>query len=336
MKTISSLEAMLVAEMITIRHRLRRRFGIGQRGNIIDVAFGMAEHDQVLDRSRPDAICFYVRRKCCPRAKVDRIPPRLAFRLKRGSRFVQIELATDVILIGTRRVRATGERISHADYRGRGTTGGVVAWKVANQSPWQWGVLTVGHLFHGVSSLPEPNARVQIGDAAAGPIAGTLLVCSRPSDRPSVDAALVAVERSLLVSAQLIPDQVSTAGKRIRPISVLKHDRGATGFTFPERVTLDFRVVRFLPISDMVPALGSLSFVSEAIGQPGTFGVGRSGSLWAIQRQAAALQHGGLPWQFARGWGQSLEYVLAWCAEQLALIHRQPTAAVDLRLIRVI
>jgi hypothetical protein len=336
MKTVSSLKELSVEELIKIRSLLHERFGIGKRGNIIDVAFGLAEVNGRIDRSRPDAVCFYVRHKRMPRAKVDRIPETIELRLKRGPRTVQVCLATDVIQIGTRQVRPTGERIVRQRSNEPATTGGVVAWRLSGQAAWTWGVLTVGHVFKRVATVPEADPRVWIGTAAASRIRGTLIARSKPLNRQHVDAALVVVERASLIQANLIPANVSTTGKRIRPVSVLKDDRGKSGFTFPEQVTIKLKVVRFLPISEMVPALGTLNYVIEADAAAGVFGRGRSGSSWAVERQAACMQHGGLPSQFARGWGQALEYVFGWCVREIATIHDLPADAVELRLIRVI
>jgi hypothetical protein len=360
MKTVSSLEELSVEELVKIRSLLHQRFGIGTRGNIIDVAFGLAEENGRIDRSRPDAVCFYVRHKRMPRAKADRIPESIELRLKRGRGFVQVRLATDVIHIGTRQARPSGERIVHQQSTGPATTGGVVAWRLSGQAAWTWGVLTVGHVFKRVATVPETDPRVWIGSSAgrrisgtliagsnslnlprvgrpaAGRIRGTLISRSKPLNRQNVDAALVMVERASLVQANLIPANVSTTGKRIRPVSVLKDDRGKLGFTFPEQVTIKLKVVRFLPISEMVPALGTLNYVIEADAAAGVFGRGRSGSSWAVERQAACMQHGGLPGQYARGWGQALEFVFGWCVREIAAIHDLPADAVELRLIRMI
>lgn len=336
MQTVSSLEELSLDELGAIRRQLQRRFGIGNRGNIIDVAFGMAEANGQLDPSRPDSICFYVRHKRKPRAKIDRIPATIDCRLKRGRRFVRVRLATDVILLGTRQVRPSGEPISHSRSRGNGITGGVIGWRLSDRKSWTWGVITVGHLFANLNVVPESTPLVRIGRPSANAVAGTLIARSKPFNRQQVDAAIVMVPREQLVAADMLPETSSTRGKRIRPVTALKNDQGKQGFSFPRAVIVKLRVVRFLPISDLVPALGSLRFVVEAIAMPGTFAVGRSGSMWAVQRQAAGIQHGGLPTQFHRGWGQSLEFALQWCVQEIAILEDVAADDVDLRLMRVI
>jgi len=336
METLATLAELSVDELVRIREQLQRRFGIGQRGNIIEVAFGMAERHGELDLARPDAVCFYVRHKRRPRAIVDRIPPTLQFRLKRGEKFVQVCLLTDVIFIGTRQVRPTGEPIVHRPTGGRGTAGGVLVWKFPGDRQWNWGVLTVGHIFSRVRQIPESTASVHIDALSGIRISGTLIAAGLPFNSGQVDAAIVAVERADLIRAKLIQQNVSTKGKRLRSVELLKSDQGKMGFTFPRHKMLTIQVVRFLPISDMVPQLGTLANVVEGVAEVGVFGVGSSGSLWGIAGQVGGIQHGGLPPLFQRGWGQAMELVGEWCRQQLAELHQVKEDQVEVRLVGLV
>lgn len=336
MRIIRRLDELSVDELVTIRAALFRRLGVGTRGNIIEIAFGLAEHRGRVDHSRANAVCFYVRHKRQPRAKRDRIPESIDVRLKRGDHFVRVVLPSDVIHLGTRQVQMTGEPLVHRHSTGLATTGAVVAWQLGGQGPWTWGVVTVGHVLGRVKRLPETEPWVRIGNAVGTPVLGTLITRSAVPSRERVDAAIVVVERESLVRAKLIPAKLGLGGKRVRPLRQLKDDRGRIGFTFPQQNTIPLTVLRFLPISNLVPALGLLNFVIEAEAETGAFRGGRSGSLWAIAGQAAGMQHGGLPERFSRGWGQSLEFVFAWGAGQIAGIYGVTLGEVDFRLMRVI
>lgn len=336
MKHICRLEEFRPGELERIRKTLRQRYGVGKRGNIIEIAFGAAEANGQLDLTRPDAICFYVRHKRTPRARVDRIPKKIEIRLRRGKRWVLVCMPTDVIDLGPRKIRPTGRMIKHVSGNDSGTAGCIVAWKLPGERLLTWGVLSVGHVFSHVVRVPQTQQRVLI-ESATTPVhlfRGTLLARSKPRD--GIDAALVLVKRATLVRAQLMPENVSTGGKRVRPVESLETDRTNPGFTFPQETKIPFVVGRYLVVSDILPELGSVRNVIEANARGGAFAKGSSGSLWAVERQVACLQHGGLSPLFSRGWGQSLETILAWIVAKIAAINRVPKRDVDLRLIRVI
>lgn len=336
MQRVCRINELSFAELVRIRHQLRRRLAIGPQGNIIELAFGIAEKEGQLDRSRSDAICFYVRQKSSRYAEIAPIPASLAFRLKRGRGFVEVCLSTDVIDVGRRLPKPTGKPLVYLPSGSKATAGGIVAWKLPGEHRLTWGIVTVGHCFAGSVRLPDTKARVRIGHASGDSAAGVLRVRSIPSRFAQVDIALVEVRREDLVDAGWLAVAPKTSGLRIRPIGVMSRDVGRVGFTYPLHSRIEIEVIRFLPISELVPALGPLRYVVEVMGPSSTFAEGRSGSLWAFGQQVAAMQHGGLPQAFQYGWGQALEFGLEWCASQLARQHQVSVHEVDLRLIRVI
>ena len=339
METIEKLDDLHPHELERVRATLLKRYDIGKRGNIVEVAFGVAEQNNHLDPSRSNAVCFYVRCKRMPRSKADRIPATIEIRIRRKNRFALVRLQTDVIDIGVTSIQATGRPIRHVKGRFAGTTGCIVAWKIVGQNRLTWGLLTVGHIFKHIARVPESIQRVLILSATSPThqFRGTVLARSLANDGSQMDAALVMVSRGSLVRAKLLPNNASTIGKKIRPVKRLAKDRGKNGFTFPDRNKLPFVVARFLPISKVVSALGPLRNVIEVHSNLGnTFAGGRSGSVWGVASQVACIQHAGLRPSFLRGWGQSLESILVWATAKVANIGHVPPSQIDMRLIRII
>lgn len=339
MKKIKRLDSLRTSELERIRATLRQRFGADPRGNIVEIAFGVAEKFGRVDPSRPDAICFYVRRKRMPRAKADRIPQHIEVRIRRGRQFYLVCLPTDVIEIGPREIQPTGRRVRDLRRTDHATTGSVVAWRLGGETRFTWGLICVGHFFWQASKLPETIQQVRINSATT-PIhrfRGTLLARTVPFDGSQSDAALILVERSSLVRANFISQNQPTTGKRISTVEDLRRDRNRAGFTYPYRTQIPFEVLRFLPVSVLVEDLGPIKHVIEARSPTANaFGRGRSGSAWVIRRQVASMQHGGLPASFIRGWGQSLETVLKWTVKRIATLNGVAQRDVELRLIKVV
>ena len=330
MQKITQLRDLSIHELRRVQTTLFDRYR-GQ-ANVVDVAFGAAEKDGKPDPSRPDAVCFYVRRKKKTVAKGEAIPSVVKVRLKRGSEFYSVVLPRDVIVLGEEGIQTTGQRVFHRDNSGNpGTAGCVVAWRVGTGGNLKWGVLTVGHIFESVAQGPSAPAEARLRTPDSSLLRGRILAYSRPRDGSDVDAAIVEVSKDDLVTFGLIPAGVSTAGRVIRSADSLMTDRGRAGITIPNSQALDFEVMRVLPVSRSVPALGPLATVIEVGSSSRAFAPGSSGSLWQIGGQAAAIQHGGLPTAFRRGWGQSLESISIWVKGRLAAIHQVSRASIDLR-----
>ncbi len=268
MKILASIADLTPAELARVRETLATRFGLGRRGNILEIGFGMATVRGRPDPRRGDAICFYVRHKRMPRAKRDRIPPTVDVRLKRGPRFVLVRLPSDVVSVGPRTIRPTGRRIRHLSRpRESAVAGCVVAWNTEPQQRLSWGIITVGHLFHQRRRLPEgqKKVRLQVARSPTREISGTLLARSTSNDGSRVDAALVQVVRDTLERVGLLPRDASTAGKVVRSVAELPTDGGVPGVSLPERRRIPLVVQRYLPTCRLVPELGPLADAIDVI-----------------------------------------------------------------------
>ncbi len=340
MQTITRIADLSMDELRRVRATLVTRFGVGRRGNVLEIGFGMATVGGSFDARRRDAICFYVRHKRLPRSTKDRIPAIVEVRLKRERRFVLVRMPSDVVSIGDRAIKPTGRRIRHASRPwAAAVAGAVVAWNSKPRQRRTWGLVTVGHLFRHRSRLPESekNVRLQFAESPSRELSGLLLARSTRNDGSRVDAALVQVAHGILVRAGLVPPGAATNRKVVRAANELPSDAGVLGLSLPARRRVPLVVQRYLPTCNLVPELGALADAIDVVSHEArAFGEGRSGSLWVIKRQAAAVQFAGLPDDFRQGWGQSLETVLAWAREQLARLQDIRVADVDLRLVRAI
>lgn len=339
MKLLTHFRDLSLDELKRVRATLRKRFGVGKRGNILEIAFGQAEKRNSPCSARPEAICFYVRHKRRPRAKADRIPELLTIRFRRQNEYVSLRLPTDVVHIA-RSVKATGRRIRHLDEPKRyATSGCVLVWRQAGQRVFQWGILSVGHSFRNVDSVPESNKRVRLRVKLrpSTEIEGRLLARTRASDQDPVDASIISVSKSSMIRNKVLPRHPSTSGKAVRSVGDLSQDAGRLGHTFPPRQKIAFRVMRFMPECELIPALGLQHNVLETLAsKPSAFGPTRSGSLSVINRQAATVQIAGLPAFFRRGWGQSLETALGWAQGELAKLSKLRPDQIEVRFVRAI
>ena len=86
-------------EMRRIHRTIRRQFPKSPESGILAVGFGHARQDGGRDSERPFAVCCCVRKKNVERRVpiAERIPASITVRLKRGERFVSLELPTDVV-----------------------------------------------------------------------------------------------------------------------------------------------------------------------------------------------------------------------------------------------
>jgi hypothetical protein len=332
-KIVDRLANLSRDELRRMRTTLLGRYRLRGRGGVLEIGFGQAERSGRVDSRRPQAICFYVRRKRMPRRRQDRIPKVVEVRVRRQSHFVLVRLATDVLEVEIDSLIPTGLRLRNMASKRVATAGCVVAWRVPGLPQLQWGLLTVGHLF--ARRVQATEVRITI--AQQGPLVGTLL--ARSQNASQVDGAIVQVDKRKLVDAGLISKRVSTRGKRVRAPHQLGRDVGRAGQTLPGRERVPFVVLRYLPETSLVPSLGTLVDVLDvSCKRAETFAPGRSGSLWLIERQAACQQFGG--WEtrahpaenYRRGLGQSIARILDWARQELARIAG--TALVDLRLIR--
>jgi len=338
LKTIASLDQLSVGELARIRRTLIDRYDVGHRGNIIEIGFGAAEKNGAIDPQRSDAIWFFVTQNRIPRARADRVPAVEQVRVKRGRRFVSVELPTDVLEIDLSGAVLTGRRIEHEQGDSYATAGTIIAWRFDDEYQFHYGVLTVGHLFWDRDQVPEPTAGVVVRGARNRRIQGRLVLRSLPGE--SVDTALVEVVRQALVTGGLLAAGASSRGKRVRSLANLMTDSLRAGVTFPRRIPVPFLVLRYLPEFSLISELGTIDHVLDVRSQiAGAFGEGTSGAAWIIARQAACIQFAG--WRsnragkhYLRGNGQALETTLDWCRTELAKQERRSTKEIEMRLIR--
>ncbi len=338
MKTIDALNDLAADELRRIRQTLFVRYGVGVRGNIVEVGFGVAEVAGQIDRQRPDAICFYVTRKRTPHSKADRIPDRIDVRVKRGSHFVLVQLPSDVVEIDRQAVQLSGRCVRHVSGQSFATAGAIVAWRFATQGRFAYGVLTVGHLFWNRTMVPERADDVRVRVGGNRQILGRLILRSLPGD--GVDAAIVLSSRRALVEGGVLREGASIRGKKIRTVEQLTADRLRRGWTLPRSAAMPLVVLRYLPEFSLIDELGPVPHALDVRSdRAGTFRSGTSGAPWIIDRQAACQQFAG--WEssaagqnYTRGTGQSLATIFRWCRRRLASTYRQPLAGTELRLIR--
>lgn len=349
MQRIESLNELALDELSRVRRTLARRFGITPTSPICELGFGHAEKQGQLDRSRPDAFCFWVQRK---RQRIDdvAIPAAVSVRLRRGQRFVELCLPTDVLQI-SQPAELSGRRIRVGDHRQQHATAGcLIAYRVlpaadastpdSAPSTLTWAVLTVGHLLPDWRQRRAPLSGEVVGSLegnAGQTVIGQLIARSQRHDGSQVDAALFVVQRRDLIAAGLLPENVSTRGKRVRSVQQLWQDHRSQGHALLSPQPIPIEIGRYYPQSSLVEQLGTLVHVFEAISlTPQTFAPGRSGTLWALQGHASGMQHAGYPTEFTRGLGQALPVVLDWATSALAQLTDSHRNQVDLRLIRAL
>lgn len=363
MQLIESLGELTLEELQRMRRTLAKRFGIAPAGAIREVGFGVAEKDDRTDPNRLDAICFWVADKSDRVSDGDRIPAVVAVRLRRGKRYVLVRLPSDV-LQQPLPPRPSGRPLAVRGVPQRqAAAGGILAWKIVGQSSsLTWAVLTVGHLFvqprltrppaSGVAAEDETAEEmvdgaideaiegatvVEMESAGGGRVVGQLAACTRRRDGSQVDAAIVIVARRDLVASGLMPDNVSTRGKRVRTVQQLWRDQRRAGHSLVQPQPIEIEIGRYYPQSSLVAQLGTLIHVFEARSSvPQAFAPGRSGTLWALDGQAAGMQHAGYPLRFTRGLAQSLSVALQWAVAAIAKRHETADDQVDLRLIRAL
>lgn len=338
MKKVHRLCDLSDDELRRIHHTLSDRFGVGRRGEILEIAFGNAEKAGKLDANRTDAFIFYVTSKRMPRAADDRIAKTEGVRIRRQQTFVLVELATDVILFDPTQPRLTGRPIAHAGSPTRfATAGSVIIWRLGFSGPFHWCVTTAGHHFWDRPNVPENAPQVTVFCGRNERLSGSLIMRSLPKE--GVDIALVEVSREDLIDRGLIASSAPTAAKRIRSISDIRRDRLTEGTTHPQSHGIEFSVLRYFYEFKLMPQLGTLFDVLKVRSRVNNaFQSGRSGSLWIIARQAACHQSVG--WRtsdpdqtYRDGAGQSLHYAFRWVQSRLADQYQISKSKVQVRLV---
>lgn len=330
------LSDLSLGELERVQTTLERRFGIGKRGNVVQLGFGVAEFETrgQLDEDRPEAICFYVSRKTKtePRDRRDRIPAEIRIRIRRGSTFCQLVAPTDVIVVKRSQCVLSGRVIRYGDW-GAATTGVLLVWRPRGRTRLTWAVMSVGHSFP--RNLPIPDQEVAVQIEGMPPIPGRFL--ARGSNY-HLDTSLTIVRKSDLISAGVIPARFRPTGIVVRTVANLRRDVGVIGTTLPRSVPINYQVQRFLLSAPVFRS--KLGFTPKHVLHVGraardTFEVGTSGSAWRITRQAAAIQFGSYLPRFDEGFGHSLETAMEWVPIAVGEILGVRESEVEVRAVAV-
>jgi len=309
-----------IAELARMQRTLHGRLREVDAANLAAIGFGMAFKGGRPDPSRGPAICLFVLRKHMPRRPDQRIPAYVQLRLRRGSTYQQVELATDVVEIG--RVLPTGWTLS-ATGVGSATGGAVIAWRSPTDTDGTTlcGILTVGHPF---ATGLRPLVRID-PQPGAHPFNGRLLLRSR-RHRASADAAIVRVYPESLVDSGLLDSTLVSSGQfdidaiiepEVVSLDRLVSLRGAHGESLRDDTPAPFLVHAILPMMT-IGGLGRLrNIISVWSPGAGAFLPGTSGSLWEIEGDPAALQVAASPDAYRLGFGQALVTDLLWARHAL-------------------
>ncbi len=161
METIASPSELSQSEWHRVGRTLRRRFPATDAG-VVGVGFGVAEKGSAADPGRGHAACFLVLCKGDPPTRRGRIPDVAAVRVRRGGRFVELRLATDVIEVDPTRWELTRRTIRHVSVSQTSAASNLIAWRTPFDDRERWGTVTVGHPFWGVARVPDPEPRVRM------------------------------------------------------------------------------------------------------------------------------------------------------------------------------
>ena len=323
-------------ELQRVQNTLEKRFGIGKRGNILQLGYGVAEFEKSgqLDWNRPSAVCFYVSRKTKsqPKNRHDRIPPDIRVRVRRGSRYVQLVAPTDVIVVNRKKYSLSGRSISYRKLESA-TTGVLLAWRPRGRVRLTWGVLSVGHTFPDTIPLPDQHVHVKIGGSPTIP--GRFFARGTSND---LDTSLTIVRRDDLVRSNIISESFEVSKIEPRPVSRLREDAGKFGTTRPRSRNIPFQVLRFLlsaPIFSSVLGFSPRHVMHVGQSAHGSFQLGTSGSIWRIDGQLACLQFATYRPQFDQGFGLCLEDALDWVQLAISKTLDVPFRDTDVRLVAI-
>ncbi len=253
----------------------------------------------------------YLPRKRKRVAKSKQIPARFQIRLKRGKRFVLVEIRSDVDsrsdFVPTGATVKLGSRIF--------STGGLLRWREDGQT--QWGFLTVAHEFDASS---RRRTRVRVSETE---VFDCELLFTASSNR-NLDSAVM----KILGDAPQIVEDLIDAGLIEHadplPVSLLR-----TGEV--KRAAIERKRGRTYPPGGSHPFIGEDVFPNGfllgqrrlddciRVGQQdrNVFAPGTSGALWRFGRRAACMQAGGRAPDFEDGIGQPYAAMMTWVRGKL-------------------
>lgn len=271
------------------------------------IGFGVRRRGGRIEAGATIVVKYYFVRKKSQRLPSGwRVPPEVRVRLKRGRRFISLQLPTDVEVAG--RILASALNL-HAE---QSCTGGVlVRWRVSAQQLFL-GVLTVGHALR--TRTGGGIVQVQVRNRSRSAF-GQLYAVARAH---TCDAAVIKIDYADLCT--LLADSTGYL-KRNTVIAVPLSEaivaaKGTTGRSFNTHENVAFKLISYVPQfrpgpSDTLPPLSHLLHVETTADrgfQPGT-----SGSAWTLGGNPVAIQVGGnASNQYREGYGQVLEYIMDW------------------------
>lgn len=287
-------------------HRSLRRRLKGHQG-IVSIAFGKARRQGVFDRSRPFAVCIYVRKKRQRLAASQRVPPSFTLRLKGDMLFDRYELPSDVV--ECRSCRSTGRLLfAGTSHLQMGTLGPLLRWKTqgAGKDSFRLAFLSVAHPLRHVPLQGLVEMADRYGERVSF---GRLL--ARSSLGSGRDVALIEVTSQALKA--MAPHYQASPG--LWGIDELLKRLGRPGRIIRFGSTPLFQWGVFHPYFQDVEGLGPIKDLFEGISddETGPFLPGTSGAAWMAEHRLACLQTASfVDHRFRVGLGQSILPLLEW------------------------
>ena len=350
METIASPSELSQAEWHRVGRTLRRRFPAADAG-VVGVGFGVAEKGSVADPDRAHAACFLVLRKGDPPTRRGRIPDVASVRVRRGGRFVELRLATDVIEVDPTRWQLTRRTIRHVSVSQTSAASNLITWRTRFGGSDRWGTVTVGHPFWGVATVPDPESLVQMTMPATDFVTttrprspkfrGRLLARTGRRDGAGVDAAVIGFDEGDPQESEWVSGD--NADRLLaRSVDDMARDVMRAGITRTVLGEIPFVVRRYYPEFSLITEVGRMRDVIEVESVvPAAFAPGSSGNVWTIEDQPACLQFAGYVdpaspgLSYRRGLGQPVTRVLDWARERIGMSEDAPADQIDLRLAEI-
>lgn len=316
-----------------LQQTLLRRVASRDADNIRSVGFSPEPSDDPLElRIQARFDVAKKRKRVPPQKRIGRIEPvRLLDRSTETYR--ELQLPTQVRQSGE--VVATGVTISTVDERA--TTSVVIRWTTVQPPPprpdetqpddprWQWGLMTVSHLFVGRGDR-ERQTRAAVRRVAAcgdGPDAIRSRVAVRGRIPGGPDVAVVETGWDRLWLSGFIP-KVGLPPLSIVTAADLQHwtSAGTAGHFVGDRVVIPWTWQAFYPAL-VIPTLGRLQHIvaydsasdDNVSGVP--FGPGSSGGVLVTGGLVLGLQVAAMRPHFDVGYAQTLDVSLAWLQQKL-------------------
>lgn len=318
----------LTTDQLARLHRSLTNFTREKLGSHVQaVGFGPKFTSGRRDPQVPWSARFLVRHKLVPLKQRHHIPAELTLRLKMpDGTFSQAKFVTDVQATGGDFVPTAAPL--EAPY---GVVAGIaLRWTGADSSGRRfgarWGLITVGHAFHGMT-LPQPvRVRRLSTTAPVTWLQGTAIAATRM--RHTFDAAVVQCEAADLRLSGMLPQpdvQLWTKDEATL-LEDVRLGVSTTSVRVVELGSVPLRLQTYLHQQSFA-GLGTLVHVLQAEGKAGDFAPGTSGTVWTVEGVPVGIQVGAYRPEFRVGIAQALFAITgAWCPGALgtrdnAVVH---------------